>query len=101
VVYLLHFEKPYRHARHYLGFCEDGGLEERIDRHRRRDGARLVAVIVEHGINFVVARTWDGDRSLERRLKNQKKARNLCPICRGQDHEKMGRMARPSLIEDR
>jgi hypothetical protein len=35
------------------------------------------------GIGFEVARTWDGDRRLERRLKNQRNApARLCPICR-------------------
>ncbi len=26
-------------------------------------------------------RTWSGDKTLERRLKNRKKARLLCPVC--------------------
>jgi hypothetical protein len=35
------------------------------------------------GIGFEVARTWDGDRRLERRLKNQRNApARLCPIRR-------------------
>jgi hypothetical protein len=34
------------------------------------------------GIRFVVARLWiGGDRTLERRLKNQKNGPRLCPIC--------------------
>ena len=30
-IYLLHFDRPYRHARHYTGWTED--LLDRLDRH--------------------------------------------------------------------
>jgi hypothetical protein len=63
-VYLLHFERPYRHARHYLGFAED--LERRLELHRAGRGARLVDVVVAAGIGFQLVRTWEGDRTLER-----------------------------------
>jgi predicted GIY-YIG superfamily endonuclease len=80
-VYLLHFDRPYCHARHYLGFACD--LDQRIARHRAGDGARLVEVAAAAGIGFVVARTWPGDRTLERSLKRRKASPRLCPICRG------------------
>jgi len=83
-VYLLHFDRPYRHARHYLGFVDGGQdeLETRIDRHHRRDGARLLAVVREAGIEWVVARTWPGaTRKDERRLKRRKCGPRLCPLC--------------------
>jgi predicted GIY-YIG superfamily endonuclease len=57
-VYLLHFERPYRHARHYLGSAED--LEARLALHRAGREARLLEVIAGAGIGFVVARTWEG-----------------------------------------
>ena len=63
-VYLLHFERPYKHARHYLGFAED--LERRLELHRAGRGARLVEVVVAAGIGFQLVRTWEGDRTLER-----------------------------------
>lgn len=80
MIYLLHFQRPYRHARHYLGYTEN--LEERLQRHRDGHGARLIEVITNAGIAFRIARTWDGDRTLERRLKNQKNNPRLCPYCR-------------------
>ena len=85
-VYLLHFDKRYRHAGHYLGFAED--VEARIARHRAGNGARLVEVITQAGIGFTVARIWpDGDRAFERKLHNYKASPRLCPICRAaQDH---------------
>lgn len=84
MVYLIHFEKPLAHAQHYLGYCNgEESLEQRVDRHRRGDGARLLRAVAQAGIRFQVVRTWtDGDRALERRLKGWKKSSNLCPVCR-------------------
>ena len=81
-VYLLHFERPYRHARHYLGYAKN--VDERLRAHRVGAGARLMEVVTEAGIGFTLARTWRGDRKLERRLKNQHNAPRLCPVCRAQ-----------------
>jgi hypothetical protein len=44
-VYLLHFDRPYRHARHYLGWTADETVDARLARHRAGGGARLIAVI--------------------------------------------------------
>lgn len=79
-VYLLHFNKPYRHAQHYIGYAAN--LDRRLAAHRAGHGARLLEVINAAGITWEMARTWDGDRTLERRLKNWHKASQLCPICR-------------------
>jgi predicted GIY-YIG superfamily endonuclease len=78
-VYLLHFSTPLYHARHYLGSTSN--LDQRLDEHRRGQGARLLEVITELGIGFEVARTWTGDRKLERTLKARKNAPRLCPVC--------------------
>jgi len=59
VVYLLHFSRPYCHAKHYLGWTED--LQTRLEAHRTGTGARLTQVVVEQGITLELARTWDGD----------------------------------------
>jgi predicted GIY-YIG superfamily endonuclease len=80
-VYLLHFTHPYRHARHYLGYAEN--LERRLARHRSGASARLLAVISAAGIDWRLARTWSGSRTLERRLKDWHSGVRLCPICRG------------------
>ena len=80
-VYLIHFGRPYRHARHYLGFTEN--LDKRITDHLCGTGARLMEVVTKAKIEWKVSRTWPGDRGLERRLKNRKEAPKLCPICNG------------------
>lgn len=83
MVYLIHFAKPLHHAQHYIGYCNgDESLEQRIDHHRRGDGAKLLRAVSRAGIEFEVVRVWpDGDRELERRLKSWKKASQLCPVC--------------------
>lgn len=80
MVYLLHFNRPYKHARHYIGFTTN--LGQRMHAHElTSQGARLLQVASAAGIKFEIARTWEGDRKLERKLKNRKKASRLCPIC--------------------
>ncbi len=86
MVYLLHFSGRLgneRHsAQHYLGFCPDGTLDNRLAEHEHGAGARITAAAVERGFSLRVARTWNnGDRKLERRLKNQKHSPRLCPLC--------------------
>ena len=82
-VYLIHFETNYHHARHYLGWTNN--VERRVTEHKNNMGARLLEVINEAGIAWEVVRIWhDGDRTLERRLKDRHKASQLCPVCRAQ-----------------
>lgn len=84
MVYLLHFDRPYKHARHYLGYARN--LQLRLARHDEGRGARLMAALAREGITYRVARQWKGreaDRNFERRLH----ARNnnnvaLCPVCK-------------------
>lgn len=80
-VYLIHFNRAYKHARHYLGYSEQ--FDKRITDHLCGMGARLMEVITNAGIEWHVSRTWPGDRKLERQLKNHHNAPKLCPICAG------------------
>ena len=54
VIYMLHFHQPYKHARHYVGWTDD--LLDRLDRHAKGTGARLIAVIWQAGIGFTLVR---------------------------------------------
>ena len=81
MIYLIHFDRPLHHARHYLGYCADGELQVRLIRHRAGRGARLLAVLRGLGIGWRVVRTFEGDRHFERKLKNRRNARYLCPVC--------------------
>lgn len=82
-VYLIHFNAPLRHAKHYLGFAED--IDARVQKHRTGAGARLLQVINEAGIAWQVTRVWpEGTRADERRLKAWKASTQLCPLCRAE-----------------
>ena len=78
-IYILHFDKPLKHAKHYIGLADD--LDARLKRHASGHGARLMAVINAAGITWQCVRTWSGDRKLERKLKRLKATPRLCPIC--------------------
>ncbi|MBI3960234.1 MAG: endonuclease [Chloroflexi bacterium] len=83
-VYLLHFSEPIspdHTAQHYLGSTED--LTRRLAEHRAGAGSRLCEVAKERGIDFVLVRTWQGDRGKERQLKRRKSGPKLCPLCNG------------------
>ncbi|MBO0802771.1 MAG: hypothetical protein J2P25_06810 [Nocardiopsaceae bacterium] len=79
VVYLIHLDPAYRHARHYLGWTDD--LPARLAKHWAGTGARLLAVAREAGGSWHLARTWPGTRALERALKDMRVAPKLCPEC--------------------
>ena len=84
-VYLVHFSRRIsdRHTcQHYLGWTT-GPVAERLAEHASGRGARLTQVAADRGIGMTLARTWDGGRDLERRLKNQKHGPRLCPLCSG------------------
>ena len=79
VCYLLHFDHPYQHARHYTGWTDD--LLGRLDAHARACGARLMNVISRAGIGFVLVRVCEGTRATERAIKNAGGAARYCPAC--------------------
>ena len=82
VVYLLHFDTPIspnHSTQHYLGSAAD--LQHRLAEHAAGQGARLTQVARQRGIGWIVARTWNGGRQLERQIKKRKNAPRYCPIC--------------------
>lgn len=82
-IYLIHFDRRYRHAGHYIGWTKEKFPRKRIEKHRDGRGANLMRVLKEHGIGWRVARVWmRATRSDERRLKNWNGAAKLCPVCR-------------------
>jgi hypothetical protein len=56
-------------------------LEARLAKHAAGQGARLLAVVKEAGIEWELARTWPGGRARERQLKRQGGAARMCPLC--------------------
>jgi predicted GIY-YIG superfamily endonuclease len=83
LVYLLHFEKPLKHAQHYIGSTTDHGLARRMGEHATGQGAKLTAAVARARIPMTLARLWySPDRRLETKLKAGRNARALCPVCR-------------------
>jgi predicted GIY-YIG superfamily endonuclease len=80
-VYLLHFARPHRHARHYLGYADN--LEQRLARHRAGSGARLLSIIAAADIDWRLVRTWSRTRTTARRLQGRPSGVRRCPRCRG------------------
>lgn len=89
-VYLIHFNRRYKHAGHYIGFTCN--LDQRITDHLAGIGARLMEIVSAAGIEWKIARTWERQtRTFERKLKNRKEAPALCPICSGNAALKRGK----------
>jgi hypothetical protein len=83
MLYLLHFDQAFGHARHYLGFVTSARtLDQRLEHHADGSGARLMRAVSRAGIQWRLVRTWaEGDRNQERRLKKQGAVLRLCPEC--------------------
>ena len=81
-IYLIHFDQPFGHARHYIGWARN--LDARLDHHRRGTGANLIKHVNNAGITWRVARVWENrDRNYERTLKQRGHTRK-CPICKAE-----------------
>lgn len=80
-VYLIHFESPFHHARHYVG-CTRYTIETRMRKHRNGTGAKLLRAVSAAGIRWRVVRVWEGgDWELEKRLKARHRLADFCPVC--------------------
>lgn len=81
-VYLLCFDRPFKHARHYLGYSSN--IAKRMERHAAGESTSFMRAVFEAGITFELVRVWHGkNQFFERRLKNRGGAKRLCPKCRG------------------
>ena len=68
-------KSPRGKARHYVGFCTEGRLHERMQEHRSGQGARLLHAANKKGIKYRVIATMPGNQADERAIKNQKNTR--------------------------
>lgn len=79
LIYLLHFDRPFGHAAHYMGWSS--WLDRRLLNHQIGAGANLLRHAKAAGVTWTLAAVWPGTRSDERRMKNHGHARR-CPTCR-------------------
>lgn len=84
VIYLLHFEQPIGHCRHYIGRSTLGNIEARLARHSAGHAARLTSIAAAKGIGFVLGNLWiTPDREAERTFKTRWPSKKLCTTCTG------------------
>ena len=76
-VYILSFsntignkDNPRGQANFYVGYAEN--VQARLEEHRAQRGASITAAAVQQGMTLTVVAVFEGDRSLERRIKNLK-----------------------------
>lgn len=82
-IYLIHFDKPLAgRSQHYIGRTSD--IARRIKQHQKtRTIPAYVAEFAKQGIDIKFVTFCTGTRSEERKLKNRKNAKQLCPCCLG------------------
>jgi len=82
-VYVLHFDEPLRHSRHYVG--STNVLQKRLISHARGTGSRLCEVLHERQMDWRLATLYVVNsthvRKLERYLKSQHNGPRYCNIC--------------------
>jgi len=83
MVYLICFEKKFKHAKHYIGWAKNAEtFEKRMKAHEGGYGSCLLKAVVQAGIKFKVTRIWNNaDGNFERKLKKRKESKRLCPCC--------------------
>lgn len=79
-VYVLHFDPPFKHACHYIGFTDS--LDTRFETHTNGQGSPLVKAAIAAGSVITVAHVFEGaDRTFERKIKNRRDVCKWCPSC--------------------
>lgn len=83
-VYILHFDRPLKHAKHYTGFAHSlKHLLARLHQHEEgKSSVKIMDALKRAGIGFEVANAMQATRSDERRLKREKHIDRHCPICK-------------------
>lgn len=82
-VYLLHFDTPYQHTRHYCGWGKNVVMRVESQLKGKRTAAHFVKVVHKAGIKIRLAHIWHGkDRKFERKLKDTHNLKRFCPICK-------------------
>lgn len=82
ITYLIHFSKPVKHARHYLGSTRVECFKRRMQEHCRGDGSRLLKRALAADQVLYIARIWqETDRSRETTIKRSGHLPRYCPIC--------------------
>lgn len=82
MVYLLHFDRPFHHIRHFLtvapkeALSVGGGVSAAVVARSPLLDAALGA-----GVSITVTRTWNGDAVRAQQLQAHANSRRYCPVC--------------------
>lgn len=83
-IYVIHFDRPLGHARHYVG--STGALRQRLCRHAHGHGSRLTRELHKRGIGFRLGGLFRAKpewmRRIERLCKAHHQAAHFCGFCR-------------------
>src|SRR5258706_1605825 len=82
MIYILCIVPPYKHAHHYIGYSAN--VAERISQNMSKSSKASPLIIAAINAGSIVTQTaeWEGDRTVERKLKRRGSAKQLCPVCR-------------------
>ena len=91
-VYLIHFDRPFGHAQHYVGVT-NGDPSERFKTHVGYPDVNLLKHAKAAGVQFQLARVWlQVPRYFEMKLKSRGK-RPICPVCRAEARARRGNVS--------
>lgn len=83
-VYLLHFDRPFHNALHYVGWTNKDNPYDRLFDHQRGVGGKYTAKVVKAGIKLRLACYWfNANEGFERLLKDRISTKSQCPHCGG------------------
>lgn len=90
MVYLLHFSRAFKHARHFVGATSHAAEARAVAAGDTLPGfdAPLVAAARATGIQFFVVRTWSGGPATARALRDAGNHRRLCRLCTSERAER-------------
>jgi hypothetical protein len=87
MVFLLHFDPPYRHARHrYVSALDRATLDRQLAAVHNGGGNGLLFAAKANGVAIEVVRSWDGGRCRAQQLRKCGSAARACPTCRPRLH---------------
>ena len=90
-LYIIHFNRSFHHARHYIGIAQDA--KKRLKRHKAGDGSRLVRAVIYTDIKIrmnVIGEFEDFSTAhqAEKVLKKKHSTKKYCPICIKKEEKK-------------
>jgi len=82
MVYLLHFDRPFRHMRHYVGSVASlAELEQLLEHPTIRARSPILAAATLAGVQFSVGRVWRGGALRADLVRDQQNHARYCDIC--------------------